>query len=736
MKKVYLTIGVLILMRFLLPAQTSTAIHSRGAVYCSGKDAGQTTLYIGGHLQAWGDGSSVCAISVEGGRVKLTGDLLNDVPRGSSGGTVFVSPSSANYGLVEFCGVAPQQITTSGTNHTNIPSKLHNFINFPHVYINNSKHVILDSRLAGKTRDIVLEKGWLVVDSKLAEANVDGGVEVDAVQESVLAHLLVDGDIDYKESSWTSKPDANQRGFIQVNLKLANEGGLAQKSIVGFGIPFKEMRNDYFMFNTLLEPQVDGTGAGFLGKAPLTDPTTRMAAGKGYVAGIDLRGNNASDYPELDGYQGVIDFSQRAQDGYQFNRHSFASDNNRNKNQVNGSDLTSDAYVKEVLNTKDVIVGLKQGYNYLANPYTCPLNIDKLLDENNAQSTWNIHSAEWADGIDMWNRVWVLAPNSMAEASASGDITKSKYTYNYQVAMKTGGTYIDNDNVSGVTALAPLQMFVIYSRKDMNITIPKAERVMGTTRFLRNSPLENKRRDDFIIEFRDINTRTTDRASIVLRTQQEIAEGNYTNVERLKSSSGESANNTRSTMAADFSQSHASQIYTKNEAGKPLTVQFLPVETTQRIVLYHIPSSKGQALNILGRRLDTKDKIRAMWLEDSKYNTEVEITPDMLYQTYSEPTDSYERFTIRFSTEITSIEDEHITGSNVYAYSENGSIYAQGFEAEDMGSSVELYNINGVLMASVIADKPKMLLKEDCPAGVYIVKANTQKAKTMKLLVR
>ncbi len=714
----------------------ATIWRHQGTVSVHGEANSRTWLYINGDMQFINGQtpSAAPAMMIEKSRVQLTGDFINDVTRGTDGGNLFFAPSGNDYGVLEFCGTSAQAITTSGTTNTDIPSKLDNYINFPDIEVNNSKHLTLDSRLAAKTQDISLNKGWLILDSKLAETNVDGAAEVLPTQESVLAHLLVAGEIDYKESTWAGKSDANERGFIQVNLKIPSEASQYSKSIVGMGIPFNEMRNDYFMFNTLLEPQAGYTnGNGFLAVPPLIDPETVLTAGKGYVVGIDLRGTDPEEYGALEEYEGIIKFDQRATDGYRFNRHAFGQ--YAPDNQLFGTTPTGDAYVKEKLNTEDITVSLagKAGYTYLANPYTCPLNIDKLLDNDNARTTWGIQSDALSAKPQMRNQVWVLAPNSVAEPTEES--RKSRYTYNYQVAMKSGGTYIDNDNQTGVTAIAPLQMFLIrnYSTAT-SITIPKSERVMGTTRFLRSAPQDDKRRDDFIIEFRDMATNTTDRASIVLRTEEELnGNKNYANVERLESTSSESSNGLRSATAiqGDFAQSLASQIYTKDSADKPLTVQFMPIETTLRVPLYHIPSSEAQALNILGLRLNTKDRITRIWLEDSKYNTEVEITPETVYETYSEPTDLHDRFTLRFSTETTGIDDNLQEQNTIYAYSANRNIYVQGFSNAEFGSNVELYDINGRIIARKTVEEEKLLLLENCLAGVYIVKSGN---KTFKLI--
>jgi len=715
---------------------------NHGPVYSSGSDNDNVSIYIGGDMEfaTPDDGTSV--MKVDKSRIQLTGNLLNNVTEASASN--LFDFTAGNQGVVEFRGSAAQEITTSATSAATIPSKLENYINFPNIEINNNKHVTLDASLAAKTQDIELTKGWLILDSRKAIVAKDG-VQVNVDSESVLAHLLVEGDVEYRNASASAPAD---RGFIQVNMALENEGTEVAQSIVGFGIPFREIRSDYFMFNTMLAPNHEAFINHFI------TPEKVMEAGRGYVVGIDLRGPDPAGYEDiLDQYASSgLDFSQRVTEKYEFNRHKFQS----SPNAINNHDV---AVAGEKLNTTDVVVtGIQTGYNYLANPYTVPLSIDKLLvgEGNNADATWKVYTDELAGRPQVRNEVWILEPNSNAKQVEDWP-HRSTYTYNYYVARGTGGTYVEADG--NVVAVAPLQMFVIrayptignvdgetpgtYKRATNwtpnTITIPRSERVMGKARFLRNAPAKPGRKDDFVIEFRDKTTRTTDRVSFVLRSEEEFANNTYSNVDRLISTSTENDNNIKrsaTTITGDFEQSLASQIYTKDAAGKALTVQFFPLETTKRITLYHIPSAVAQPLDILGLRINTKDKVEQMWLEDTKYNTIVEITPEMLYETRSEPTDSHERFAIRFASETTDADDIETSLSNIYAYSESGSIYLKGFAQANFGSQVSLYDVNGRELARKTANSNEMILMEACQAGVYIIKVSGSHNQNIKLIVK
>jgi len=724
MRKIYLIIIVWICFCFSISSQV--VLHNLGKIIAKGEGLNETSLYIDGGMQVSDNKAESSQIELENTRMKLLGDFIHDVHSGN----VFVSPISGQAGVVEFCANALQQITTSGTNISNMPSKQHNYINFPHLDINNNKHIVINPRLAVKTQHIVLTKGWLIVDSDIAQVQIDGDANVNTDQETVLAHLFVQGNVFYNKEQWADK-DRNDRGFIQVNLKLPNEGERAEKSIIGFGSPFKELRSDYFMFNTLLRP----VPAGFLANSPVTDPRSVMKAGKGYVLGIDLRGSEEKYYP-LSEELSNASFSQRSTGFYQFNRNAFSE--YAPSNQFFGEDPMVAAYRNEVLNTTDVVVPLSEGFNYLSNPFTTPLNIDKLLGNDEAQDSWNIEADDLSQKPQLRNRVWILAPNSVAKQT--GNPFYSQYTYNYQVAMRTGGTYIDNDNVSGVTSIAPLQMFVVRAyptAEGVSITIPASERVMGTTRFLRNSESDNHRRDDFILEFRDLLTKTTDRISFVLRTEQEIKYNkNYSDVERLVSVSGNSSNGFRSagSPVADFEQSQASQIYTKDASGKPLSVQFLSLESTNTLPLYHIPSSISQPIQIVGLRLNTKDRVDEMWLEDRLLNVWQEITPEMLYQTFSNPTDRIDRFVIHFwrPTNINSIDRE----TKIYAYYSDNAVIVEGFVGTDRGNTIELFDISGRKLDMQTVEKEQVEIRKKYTSGVYIVQMRGSRNQSVKVLIK
>ncbi|MFR9165374.1 MAG: hypothetical protein ACLVKO_03740 [Dysgonomonas sp.] len=348
--------------------ETPYYIYNEGVLSLTDKMPDNTLLYVGGDLYAGTDivsGSNpaevrnTSEIITEKSRTVLTGNFYNNV----KSGTVFDGSKriAGDPSIFEFRGDEAQTITTKGNSYAAIPSKKTNYIDFPNVRINNNKHVTLDASLAAKTQNIGLDKGWLILDSR----KVDGRDYPTSLpnDRSVMAHLLVDGSVDYGD--WTGK-EPEDRGFIQVNLALDNDEMQGEtdpkydnrkyRSLVGLGTPFHNMKADYFMFNFLMAP----TNVSFLGdnKSTIVDPNYTLEAGRGYGLGIDLRGTDASQYTDI-AWAG-IDFGQRSSGMHYFNRHKFANDPGRSANQIFGTNLSDSAYAEEKLTTENVSVKLNK----------------------------------------------------------------------------------------------------------------------------------------------------------------------------------------------------------------------------------------------------------------------------------------------------------------------------------------------------------------------------------------
>lgn len=683
-------------------------------------------MYIGGSLSATSNNTQKSEILVDNAKIVLTGHFLNNV----KSGTVFVKPAGTVHGTVEFKGTLQQWITTDGTTYDNSPSKTDNYIDFPHIIINNASHVMITPEMAAKTENINLEKGWLIVDSRKAIADKDyASAETQNLSNhSVFAHLLVNGNkVDYKNWSAT---DVNERGFVQVNMALANEGanivnGKPVTSLVGFGSPFAELRADYFMFNNLVQPDHNGF-FGASGK-PNRYPENYLHAGRGNVLTIDLLGSDYLEYSYSSPFGDESNFDNRVSDGsYHFNRHKFAdpvASEGRNINNVFGNDATQDAFANEILNIESITIPLKAGYNYLSNPYLTPLNIATLM-QNSASNNWGVIVDDGIIGNgDIYNAVWIMNPDSKVEYLGMDVNGKqlAQYYYHYYVAQNPGGTYMEEK-------LAPLQMFVVWAEKDGTITIPKEERVMGNTKFIRSAE-KSTRKDDFIIEVTDHTTHTSDRTNFVLRPSVEI-KSTYADKNIIRESSVYSdadGNNPASDLL-----SLASRLSTKDATGNDLLVNFLPLETTYYVPLYIKPSTVEQEISLRGLRMNSLTEIDGMWLEDKREQTITPFTAEEGYDTNTLPTDREDRFVIHLKKPL---YDNSGNSSTIDGYYRDGIIHVEGFGKNDLGSTIHLYNINGMLLAKTTAEEYHVTMNGSYSPGVYLLRVGVKPLQTIKLLI-
>ncbi|MBD8346762.1 T9SS type A sorting domain-containing protein [Dysgonomonas sp. HGC4] len=445
-------------------------------------DNPKTTLYINGDFIAGRDATTTSVrsqIHLEGSQTVLTGNFIHEV-NGAIGETgavsyhnsnVFVLPypyTDTNASRFVFRGTSTQYIKTDQAYSPTL--KGNNYITFPNLVIENTKHVVLVPELAASAQNVDLNGGRFIIDSRRIKASdVSGITTMHTVDNSsMLAHFMVEapitgntavGQIRTKNSLIpNTTTDNNLYGAIQVNLSvddpaIATANERQGRSLIAFGSPYKEMRADYFFWNFLMIP----TGESIIGQtAPgntMTDPTYKLQAGKAFVVGVDLRGTNAANYeydihPTYYKDKGIL-FAERNGAGvsddnvvdatnpslnrekgkYFFSR--FGPMFKRSVNIFPSSGLaanvpnkmpkvavsTSDAYTGEVLNNGDISLPLVVGYNYFSNPFTVPLNVEEMVNsksDNNTLPAWNnliVGNAQNASR-NIANRVWVLDPTS------------------------------------------------------------------------------------------------------------------------------------------------------------------------------------------------------------------------------------------------------------------------------------------------------------------------------------
>lgn len=628
-----------------------TYLYNKGTMSVVTTNNQNTALYIGGDLRSEVTGE----ITLTRAKVVLTGDLYRYGTAASTTSHVFNVGNYATYGtaagqsFLYFKGGAAQHIwaTAGSASRMNFDEKANNAIYFPNIVIDNSKHVTIHPEIGASAYNVKPIKGRLILESrKLAstdELPTGGSTIHNDKSSSVLAHLLVKGVHDSSESfskeSDVIKPSLDEYGGVQVNLaleKVASNSNdrVSGDPIVGMGSPFRRMRADYFMWNFLFLPS--GNNIFNEDNNTTTDPTTVLEAGRGFVVGIDLRGHNGSVYDDIhpfytnnnNGYS--IDFNTRAKDGYKFNRFAYGVNRNnlyqvsstytsttptnpeaQGKNiRPSDSSSTKDAYSAEVLNSGDITRTLVKGFNYLSNPYTCPLDVSKLVFVNDVLNPSQDTDWKVAPGYttrtsgtttivrgDIANRVWVMDPSSVASGTfnifngGTADNPGNKWVEVhtvYKLISHIGATATtDYDDGSGVlpdgvgrnALIAPMQMFVVFANNSKNITIPANQRkIDDNALFLRSEGTKKYESDDFLFEVEDLDKGTTDRTAVVLRTFSEINKTGYLDIKKLTTdvSSNEDGKTKAVTSEGTTPKTTAmSALYTQDSDGNALETRFL-----------------------------------------------------------------------------------------------------------------------------------------------------------------
>lgn len=811
--KIFLLLGIGFLP---LALKGQTYLYNKGTMSVVTTDNTKTALYIGGNFITEANATATGVMHLKKAKVVLTGDMYR-VGSAATSSHVFDVGDYLGYGTEAdrskfvFRGTAAQNVwrattaTLANTNVMDFKEKPANVIYFPDIVIENSKHVTIHPEIAASAYDVKPINGRLILDSrKLASTDkmyVTGSSIHNTDNSSILAHLKLNGKHDAGDSfkGKGASRTLDSYGGVQVNLALDKIKGEGDRlnygdAIVGMGVPFNEMRADYFMYNFLFMPS--GNSIFNADRNTTTDPTLALKAGQGFVVGIDLRGGNSDNYPDIhylynQNGLGVykLDFSKRVTEKYQFNRLAYganpnnlyqlastvASDGratNTGGPRVDGLNISDPAstttgtpYSKELLSggADAVTRPLVQGFNYLSNPFTCPIDVSELLNDGTQAAGWGVtptYTLTGSSSGDIANRVWVMDPFSAASGTYNFINPTEKWpgnkwviaSYQYRlitnIAATNSNPYDNGEDIApsanSSALIAPLQMFVVYSRVgNKNITIPaSARKIDENALFLRSSEVTYAP-DDFLFEVLDESSGKADRTAVVLRTFSEIGQNNYTDTKKLRTtvSAGETGETRASTTEGDISPTYMSTLYTKNTDGSALESRFLSLDlnsSTTSTTLYLTPSLQEQEITIRSFRNYTKERISEIWLDDIKTGNKVKLSGGDVYKTKSSPTDDPARFTLRFIYPAGGIGEEVINPdeTDITAYYANSILTVSGFNDLDYGSLVSVYDIQGRLVKQSKVDGASVVFRDGFTVGAYIVKVTGHRSHVTKFLAR
>lgn len=793
---------------FALVAQTAF-LYNKGVMSVKSTDVNNTTLYINGDFIAGHDATAACNITLDNSRTVLTGDFIHDLNGGTPANTTVFNYTTGDNSRFVFRGTTAQTIKlASGLTYGVYGQYLkgQNNIKFPTLVIQNRNHVTLIPELAAQAAGLSLDTGRLILESRRTVQDDFTGVTLGSTMHSVanstmLAHFMVvsnnptaiatPNNPTYASSTAVDANYHNNFGAVQVNLQLDNPldynvGGTGGKiderygrSLIGMGIPYKEMKSDYFFWNFLMIPKNESIIGGTLGNT-MTDPQRTLKAGEGFVIGIDLRGTNPANYeydlhPLYQINPNRPQFDQRVTEKYQFSRFGPFFNNSNNVRQANGwgghatvpnasvmaapNGINDVSYANEVLNYGNITgLTISQGYNYYANPYTVPLDLSPLVN-GTGTADWNnvIFAGPGVTPRDFTNKVWILDPSSVG--SGSYDILNpggigpgNKWVMvnaKYRVMKATGPTvnaYDPGTGSSNPNILAPLQMFVLYSPSGSakTLTIPASARaITENALFLRSTSKPNKLVDDFLFEIRDEKIKTSDRTAIVIRTLQDIMTNpDYEGTKKLVTLIASDQTTTRSTTEEGaVTQTNMSTVYTKSDAGVALESNILGVPqsaTSETVTLYVTPSLTAQNISITAGRLETANRVKGIMLKDKLTNKEFDLFGGKTYTTTSKATDAVDRFSLRFIFDTSGIEDgdNGSESKSITSYYLNGTLTVTGFDDVDFGSVISVYDIQGRMAAQAKVNDTTVEITQPFSPGAYIVKVVGNKSYAAKFLVK
>ena len=583
------------------------------------------------------------AVITQNGLTVLTGDFIHD----ASANVFTTNYTGSVTGVVEFRGSDVQTVTTNNPAYTPLiggttAGKMDRktmYLKFPDFKINNGNRVIITPSMGVSVNKLVFTNGNLRLKS-----DENGINDQDA-------SLLVNKPVD----SYTG-------GFMEIErnvvYNLGKVVGATGMKYFGFSAPLANMYLDYFTDHWVFDQRMNGGAGGYdIHRYDRFDP------GIGYFVIIREQSNTTVSDPE----DYIRDGLQIQNTHFLFNRTFYSDFWNWDWNAL--VPASDNPVPQEVLNTGDVSIpgGLKQGDNYLGNPYTCALDVTALF------TAW------------------------------SGNIVPSVWIWSGQA-----GSWLiitpDMSTMDNLQKIVPSQqMFVVEGVNNVSsFTIPASARTHNAHRFLRSdTPLHN----ELLIEVQDAELDNFTRMAIGLRSWGKLSGDDESDAKWLKN---EDVN--------------VPQIYAV-VPDDTLSINSLPEDTRSTdfdFVPAQIEGNRKYVMRI-SRQESLNTEIAV--LVDKKEDVEINLFENDTYEFFADRNDNTQRFTVRFAPEYINVTDD----ANILpreAYCQKQTLLITNNRESDIEKPVEVYNISGQLVyRSEIAHAGTNTYELNLTEGVYIVKS-------------
>ncbi|NDV68084.1 hypothetical protein D0T66_04140 [Dysgonomonas sp. 25] len=563
--------------------------------------------------------------------------------------------------------------------------------------------------------------------------------------------------------------DGSQVWDINKTIYVGNDAN--KRHLTPFSSPFKETALDYMYYSFVMS--VGATSSTWLPGLSITDPRFRMKAGSGYFmameAGVNVADNAyldfnpnptntavilkeltfAHDFKDIYDNNNNINPFGRVKGEIQFSRKLLADYHNTpavSYYKEGYSQFASNAVslnsLKEYFtrSTQGIDVQLNEGLNFVANPYMLPLDLEPLLNtapgdggdtfDLPAGTISNTHGAN-----KIRSKFWVIH-NSYIEHIGNqgwwGDAYK--FYINAYIAQYDGSTsWIGPSGPSpSVYYAPPLSVFAVEASDPIllkfrarveadvaptdlrkNVTTPKSVKSSLST------PV-----DEVLFSTVNKTTGIEDRISLVFRDKM-MTDAEYKDINVHKMFA-------RSVAAQDKVSYLEGALYTKTTDGDmvPLAINALPTDIKQ-LALYVVPPKTGeQVIEITPYRMNTLQSIDRIWIEDKLTGDIKEMLPEesleyTIAATGENPKNGLKNRFVLYFNELPNDAGNVIPEESPLAVSYfQQTIYVTGLQDIDNGSRLEVYDLQGRLVAKDIIDSvgERMEIYKPLSQGAYVVK--------------
>lgn len=180
-------------------------------------------------------------------------------------------------------------------------------------------------------------------------------------------------------------------------------------------------------------------------------------------------------------------------------------------------------------------------------------------------------------------------------------------------------------------------------------------------------------------------------------------------------------------------------IYTKASNGVELLSNAVGYGTKE-IPLHYIPSEKEEEVSISVLGLDNLDRISGVWLIDKENNNyKQDLLQENSYTFVSKPIenalDAENRFILRFYDIDEDDESPSLTEKPITCYYSGSTLYVGGLNEKDLGSSVQIFDLQGRLMgATTVNNYPSIEYHKTLGQGTFIVRITGNRNYTTKFV--